>query len=333
MSVADGAPPGAPMIVETVETQLQNGGENSSTQKSGIGAYPSQQTKNTQHQTIYQYQRTDEGPFRVIVEREIKENDRFKGINKINNFVMIKGVINGIPEHLSEENILANLECSIKVVEVFRMTRRKDGEKLPTSSVGTSFRGTKLPAEVKLYLASVKVNAYVYKVVICQQCLRYGHIAVNCKGKRRCDNCGGDHEEKYCGQETKCVNCSGNHRATDESYAEALKKKKAAEVGVSTAKRAKKKNKKATKQRKEDEQSEEEEDEIEQEMQTRKRKATEYNNQNQETDESMSVKRYLELRNRWEEKLKEIVQQRENYKHMASETFKNLSTALSRNDD
>lgn len=49
--------------------------------------------------------------------------------------------------------------------------------------------------------------------------------------------------------------------------------------------------------------------------------------------ETISMEQHLELRKKWEEKLREMAEQREAYKQMANDTFKNLSTAVKRNDE
>nr|XP_029710169.1 uncharacterized protein LOC115256063 [Aedes albopictus] len=128
---------------------------------------------------------------------------------------MIKGVINGIPENLLEQELVESIECGTKVEEVFRMMRSKDRKRVPSSNIEVVFRGNKLPSQVKLFSVSNTVKPYITKTVMCQQRLRYGYIAINCKGRARCENCGDSHDEQHCNQETKCANCNGKHRATE----------------------------------------------------------------------------------------------------------------------
>lgn len=46
--------------------------------------------------------------------------------------------------------------------------------------MGVVFRSNRLPASVKIFSVNVKVEPYVTKVVMCNACLRYGHIAKYC---------------------------------------------------------------------------------------------------------------------------------------------------------
>lgn len=440
MSAGSGAPLGAPVDAEMNDSGNGNGGEgatNVNVQNGGLGtgAVPKENGEKGEKVFVnYKYQGNDVGPYRVVVQREVMENDRFTGINKINvgsilkqngfgkaiidikktgrnkvmvymldmneanrlttcrnlslkhyrayipkYLVMVKGVINGIPENLSDQELLDNIECGNKVAEVFRMMRSKDGKRVPSSNVGVVFRGNKLPAQVKLFSVSVFVKPYITKTVMCQQCLRYGHIAVNCKGKARCENCGESHDEKHCNQETKCANCNGKHRATEascptreqqtkiktlmahrnlsyfearqeivvptrnsysllehteefktiqESYTDAVKKNPA--NAAANANRFKN-NKKIVKE-KQKTQSEAEEEYAAEDEPARKRKVKEITNQEQKT-ETISMEQHLELRKRWEEKMKEMAEQREAYKQMANDTFRNLTTAVNRNDE
>ena len=51
----------------------------------------------------------------------------------------------------------------------------------------------------------------------CFNCNRFGHVASNCYGKKRCLNCGGEHEWKECSApDKKCLNCASEHGALDK---------------------------------------------------------------------------------------------------------------------
>lgn len=441
MSAENGAPFGAPELEgmdigkenggdKVIMDNVQDGGRNTGAVASGTD----RRERSTKTFVNYKYQGNDEGPYRVVVQRDVVENSRFSGINKINvgmilkqngfsksvidikktgrnkvmvymldmneanrlttcknldlkhyrayipkYLVMIKGVINGIPENLSEQELVESIDCGTKVEEVFRMMRSKDGKRVPSSNIGVVFRGNKLPGQVKLFSVSVTVKPYITKTVMCQQCLRYGHIAINCKGRARCENCGDSHDEQHCNQETKCANCNGKHRATEancpareqqtkiktlmahrnltyfearqevivptrnsysilehaeefmtiqESYAQAVSKKSPGNSGVST----RPKQSRRTVKGKQKIQSEAEEEYDAEEAPARKRKVAE-RAMHERKPEPISMEQHLELRKKWEEKLREMAEQREAYTQMANDTFKNLSTAVKRNDE
>lgn len=102
-----------------------------------------------------------------------------------------------------------------QVIEVRRM--QKKGEKEQSPMVVITFSGTTLPSHVELDNVLYPVRKYNYPVRQCRQCWRFGHLAKQCKSKRRCSSCqsetvDNDHE---CIGGPVCVNCSGDHRADD----------------------------------------------------------------------------------------------------------------------
>lgn len=135
-------------------------------------------------------------------------------------FVTVKGVIAGIPEELQPEELIPDIETDKEILEVFRLQRTTAaGKRVPIEKLGIVFRSNKLPSRVRVYSVITKVEPYVTKAVMCNSCLRYGHIAGNCKSRKRCGNCGESHEElpqdQECPNQTKCVHCKNNHRSLD----------------------------------------------------------------------------------------------------------------------
>lgn len=61
---------------------------------------------------------------------------------------------------------------------------------------------------------SLLVRPYIPPPLCCYRRQRYGHIAVVCKGKQRCPNCGGDHRIENCGEsaQDKSCKCVGQYR-------------------------------------------------------------------------------------------------------------------------
>lgn len=68
--------------------------------------------------------------------------------------------------------------------------------------------------QVKIGYMSLLVRPYIPPPLCCYRRQRYGHIAVVCKGKQRCPNCGGDHRIENCGEsaQDKCCKCGGQNR-------------------------------------------------------------------------------------------------------------------------
>ncbi|XP_055594549.1 uncharacterized protein LOC129745468 [Uranotaenia lowii] len=142
-------------------------------------------------------------------------------------FVTVKGVIGGIPDDIDITELTNEIESSKDIVEIFRMHRMVNKEKVATKKVGLVFRSNKLPDSVRIYAVNMRVEPYINRTVMCYACLRYGHIADNCKGKKRCINCGDaegkEHDSKNCGNITKCVHCKENHKASDPKCPERAK--------------------------------------------------------------------------------------------------------------
>jgi len=61
------------------------------------------------------------------------------------------------------------------------------------------------------YIGSIE--QYEMKRKRCFSCQSFGHLAWNCKGKKRCGHCCGEHDKRECPPNTtaKCVDCSKSH--------------------------------------------------------------------------------------------------------------------------
>lgn len=138
--------------------------------------------------------------------------------------VSVTGVIAGVPLDITEEEIADEMESEYPVMTVYRMNRHVNGKKEPTMRVSVTFRAAKLPEHVRIFCCSVGVRAFYRKSVLCYNCLRYNHLAANCKSKRRCNNCSKTHDKeedfKECKQPVKCLYCREAHKTTDVSCPE-----------------------------------------------------------------------------------------------------------------
>lgn len=151
-----------------------------------------------------------------------------------NECVKSVGIVKFVPLDLTQEEIMEYLESSIPVEKVERMNYwdRNENCARPGTSLKITFRSTNIPQEVKLYYTIKKVEHFVPRPLICNNCLKFNHIARTCRSREtRCINCSeikhaagdasckGDcvHCLKQC--PTKCRNCTDdcNHRTSSAS--------------------------------------------------------------------------------------------------------------------
>ena len=117
-----------------------------------------------------------------------------------------------VPPDLKEEDLLENLEHQ-KVTYIKRFKNKDSGW---STTVFLQFSFPRLPTEVRVEYLLFKVKSCIPKPLRCFNCNRFGHVASNCHGKKRCSNCGGEHEWKQCSALVKCPNCAGEHSASDK---------------------------------------------------------------------------------------------------------------------
>ncbi|XP_062702627.1 uncharacterized protein LOC134285589 [Aedes albopictus] len=175
----------------------------------------------------------------VVFNSYIKANAIVEFINNENGMytayipkhvVCISGVIAGIPNDITTEQIFTDLQSEVPVVDVYRLNRYVNGEKQPSNldsnRVSITFRASRLPERVRLFCCVSKIQPFVQKVVFCKKCLRYNHKAENCKGFRRCQTCSERHEEEpydNCQQQKKCLHCKKPHNTGSVGCPERLR--------------------------------------------------------------------------------------------------------------
>ena len=91
----------------------------------------------------------------------------------------------------------------------------------PSTTIQIRFDGQDVPDYVYLFHLRIKVQPYITQPMICFNCYRFGHVAIQCK-KPRCRFCGEDpHESESTCPLVKgpylCINCKGQHLVTDEN--------------------------------------------------------------------------------------------------------------------
>ena len=78
------------------------------------------------------------------------------------------------------------------VVEVYRVTVKKDTEKVPTITLFLTFNTLDLPKEITVSYLKVKVALFVPNPMHCFNCNKFGHTSQRCKVAAKCPSCGKD---------------------------------------------------------------------------------------------------------------------------------------------
>ena len=93
------------------------------------------------------------------------------------------------------------------VVGVHRMTVRKNGEVIPTSTIFLTFNSPDLPKEIKMGYLRVKVELFVPNPLRCFNCNSFGHTSAGCKTTAKYVRCAkGNKTESVMSH--SCFNCS-----------------------------------------------------------------------------------------------------------------------------
>lgn len=129
----------------------------------------------------------------------------------------VKGVIRGLDSSMDATEVLDQLS-DLGVVEVYRCSVVKDGQRLATETCIATFAGTSCPSELKIWPLIFRVDRYIRKPQQCQQCLRYGHSQRVCKSDIRCKRCAQAHSILECSaSEPHCALCENAHSADSET--------------------------------------------------------------------------------------------------------------------
>lgn len=134
------------------------------------------------------------------------------------------GVVHNIDISITDEELRDYIKSEIIIIKVQRIVRRVKNaageiDIIPTKTVKIWFLGQSLPTRVYLYYNALIVKPFVFGVIQCRNCYRFGHVQDQCKSSTRCANCALDHFTAECTQkEINCVNCdSTEHCTTDRS--------------------------------------------------------------------------------------------------------------------
>lgn len=105
-----------------------------------------------------------------------------------------KGVVKMVDTFFEEDYLKDAIQSNVRVVEVRRMKRRvtnADGTTnlVPRQIIIVTFLGNSLPSNIQINLVNFAVEPYIYPVVQCYKCFRYGHTLKLCKSNAKCKNC------------------------------------------------------------------------------------------------------------------------------------------------
>ena len=114
---------------------------------------------------------------------------------------------------LSEAEIGEELK-SQGVVEVHRVTVKKEGKVIPTNTLFLTFNRPDMPKELRVGYLKVKVDLFIPNPLRCFNCNKFGHTSQRCKTAAKCQRCGKDKHEEQCEGPQICSNCSGPHAAS-----------------------------------------------------------------------------------------------------------------------
>ena len=96
------------------------------------------------------------------------------------------------------------------VIDVKRITIKKQTEIIETNTYILTFNNPKTPLEIKIGYTVVKVETYIPNPRRCHNCQKYGHLKQHCTRKQVCVKCGEqepNHIEESCKKSLNCNNC------------------------------------------------------------------------------------------------------------------------------
>ena len=118
------------------------------------------------------------------------------------------------------------------VVEVHRVTVKRDTEKVPTNTLFLTFNTSNLPKEITVGYLKVKVALFVPNPMRCFNCNKFGHTSQRCKVAAKCAGCGKDKHEGRCEGPKLCSNCNSPHASSAKILPDRQKEKEIQRVRV-----------------------------------------------------------------------------------------------------
>lgn len=122
-----------------------------------------------------------------------------------------QGIIRDIPIDLTCEELYHDIVSPHNnVIKVKRFVNRTTKE--IKNSILVTFRGQILPDYIVIHSVRTKVTPFIPPVILCLNCVRYGHSNISCKTKQRCPRCLGPHPVISCqsSEQKACIYCKNN---------------------------------------------------------------------------------------------------------------------------
>ncbi|GFV81901.1 putative RNA-directed DNA polymerase from transposon X-element [Trichonephila clavipes] len=103
------------------------------------------------------------------------------------------------------------------VIQVRRITIKKDNSVIPTKYLILTFNRPKLPTTIKAGYLNCKIRPYIPNPLRCFRSQRFGHSKTSCRGQLTCSRCASaGHSSTDCTLEPKCINCSQSHPSNSQ---------------------------------------------------------------------------------------------------------------------
>lgn len=136
-------------------------------------------------------------------------------------FIAVKGVLTGIPTDMTIDKIQNEIQSDYEILSMYRLNKVVNENKKPTDRIVVSWRSDTLPKYVKLCYVRSRVELFIRKTIICENCQKFNHLTKNCRGKKRCNNCSKINCEsitnmKQCDNEAFCLCCKHKHQTSDK---------------------------------------------------------------------------------------------------------------------
>lgn len=119
------------------------------------------------------------------------------------------------------------------VLNVKRISMRRDGKEIQTKHLILTFGSSILPETIEAGYIKLKVRPYIPNPLRCFKCQRFGHSSQNCRGRSTCAKCSStEHQSESCENTAHCVNCDGDHAAYSRSCPSWKREKKIVAIKV-----------------------------------------------------------------------------------------------------
>ncbi|XP_044741119.1 uncharacterized protein LOC123302309 [Chrysoperla carnea] len=151
-------------------------------------------------QTEYLLKMTQLGEFEV----DIKPHGT---LNSSKGVIVCRDLLNSTIEEIREGLKLQG------VLDVRRMTTKRDGKVMETATYLLTFNTPNLPKTFKAAIHRLEVRPYIPAPMRCFKCQRFGHTASRCTKEEICVCGKAVHDGTDCPQPVSCINCGGPHNA------------------------------------------------------------------------------------------------------------------------